>query len=105
MSLNYLSTRFQCSWPWSTLVLLCDGRVVCGCADPYGTRVLGDTRTASVSEIWRGSTISRLRADLNSGGSKFCGDCALKLPMKKEHALVVRPLDAGLLPGRLYIEC
>ena len=48
VSLNYLATRFTCSWPWSTMVLLCDGRMVCGCADPYGKRVLGDTRTASV---------------------------------------------------------
>ena len=23
MSLNYLATRFTCSWPWSTMVLLC----------------------------------------------------------------------------------
>ena len=45
VSLNYLATRFTCSWPWSTMVLLCDGRMVCGCADPYGKRVLGDTRT------------------------------------------------------------
>src|SRR5690348_1667458 len=105
MSLNFLATRFGCSWPWETLVLLCDGRVVCGCADPYGHRVLGDTRTASLSDIWTGPTITGLRADLNSGGSKFCGDCALKQPMKKEHAPVVRPLDAGPLPGRLYVEC
>ena len=45
VSLNYLATRFTCCWPWSTMVLLCDGRLVCGCADPYGKRVLGDTRT------------------------------------------------------------
>ena len=44
VSLNYLATRFTCSWPWSTMVLLCDGRMVCGCADPYGKRVLGDAR-------------------------------------------------------------
>ena len=49
MSLNYLATKFQCTWPWSTLVMLCDGRIVCGCADPYGKRVLGDARTARIS--------------------------------------------------------
>ena len=54
MSLNYLATRFTCSWPWSTMVMLCDGRIVCGCADPYGKRVLGDARTATVSGIWTG---------------------------------------------------
>jgi MoaA/NifB/PqqE/SkfB family radical SAM enzyme len=105
MSLNYLATRFQCSWPWSTLVLLCDGRVVCGCADPYGTRVLGDARVASMHEVWTGPVVSQLRADLNAGGSRFCGDCPLKLPLKKDEAPPTRPIDAGPLPSRLYIEC
>src|SRR5437763_452680 len=105
MSLNYLATRFKCSWPWSTLVMLCDGRVVCGCADPYGHRVLGDARASSVSAIWTGGVISELRADLNAGGSRFCGDCALKLPMKRDEAPTIRPLDTGPLPSRLYVEC
>src|SRR5437763_7239653 len=104
MSLNYLATRFTCTWPWSTLVMLCDGRIVCGCADPYGHRVLGDARVASVAEIWKDTTISALRADLNAGGSKFCGDCPLKLPLKGE-AAPVRSLDVPRLPSRMYIEC
>jgi len=58
MSLNYLSTHFQCTWPWTTLVMLCDGRVVCGCADPYAKRVLGDARVGSLASIWNGSTIA-----------------------------------------------
>src|SRR4051812_20407818 len=105
MSLNFLATRFQCTWPWSTMVMLCDGRMVCGCADPYGKRVLGDMRAASVGEIWSGPTISRLRADLNGGGAPFCGDCALKLPLKKGELPPQRPVEAGALPSRLYIEC
>ena len=105
MSLNYLSTRFQCSWPWTTMVMLCDGRLVCGCADPYARRVLGDARTTSVQGVWTGPTISALRSDLNTGGSKFCGDCALKRPLKKDDAPAVRSVDAGALPSRLYIEC
>src|SRR5262245_2036779 len=104
MSLNYLATRFQCTWPWSTLVMLCDGRMVCGCADPYGRRVLGDAKIASIAEIWNDTTISTLRADLNAGGSKFCGDCPLKLPLHGAEPRE-RPLDAGRLPNRLYIEC
>ena len=105
MSLNFLATRFQCSWPWSTLVMLCDGRIVCGCADPYGKRVLGDARRLSVHDIWTGSTVSQLRADLNAGGSKFCGDCPLKLPLKKDDTPPARSIDAGALPSRMYIEC
>src|SRR5437879_1016389 len=105
MSLNFLATRFSCPWPWTTLVMLCDGRLVCGCADPYGHRVLGDARKASLHEVWTGVQVSTLRADLNNGGSRFCGDCALKQPLKKDEPPVVRPTDAGPLPSRLYVEC
>jgi hypothetical protein len=105
VSLNYLATRFTCSWPWSTMVLLCDGRMVCGCADPYGKRVLGDTRVEGVSAIWTGATAASLRQDLNGGGSKFCGDCPLKLPLKKDDQPPQRGLDVGASPSRLYIEC
>jgi hypothetical protein len=33
MSLNFLAERFQCTWPWEMLVMLCDGRIrlwMCG---------------------------------------------------------------------------
>src|SRR5215475_5795624 len=105
MSLNFLATRFQCTWPWSTLVMLCDGRMVCGCADPYAHRVLGDVRAGSVHDVWTGPVVATLREELNGGGSRFCGDCPLKLPLKREDTPVVRPVDAGPLPSRLYIEC
>src|SRR5262245_54714859 len=85
--------------------MLCDGRFVCGCADPYGHRVLGDARSSSVRDVWTGPAITGLRQDLNGGGSKFCTDCPLKLPLKKEQAPPVRPLDAGPIPQRMFIEC
>src|SRR5688572_28011617 len=89
--------------------MLCDGRVVCGCADPYGKRVLGDARQTSVGAIWTGETASNLRRDLNAGGSTFCGDCPLKLPLGPDEAAPQRPLhvgDGGVtpLPRRLYVE-
>jgi len=105
VSLNYLATRFQCTWPWTTLVMLCDGRMACGCADPYGRRVLGDSRLASVTDIWNGPVVSTLRQELSGGGSSFCGDCPLKLPLKKGESPVIRDVDAGPLPNRLYVEC
>ena len=87
------------------MVLLCDGRLTCGCADPYGRRILGDARTTSVTGVWTGEVASSLRRDIVGGGSKFCGDCPLKLPLKKDEAPPARSLDAGALPGRLYVEC
>ena len=105
MSEAHLAPRYTCTWPWSTLVLLCDGRVVCGCADPYGRRVLGDARRQSVAEIWRGETASALRQGLNAGGTPFCGDCPLKLPLREGEPAPQRPLEVGPLPTRLYVEC
>jgi hypothetical protein len=105
MSLNYLATHFTCSWPWETLVMLCDGRIVCGCADPYARRVLGDARTTTVNQIWTGDTIGGLRRDMNNGGSTFCGDCPLKLPLADGETPRQRPLDVAPLPQRLYVEC
>ncbi len=105
MSLNFLATRFQCTWPWDILVMLCDGRLVCGCADPYGKRVLGDARLSSIREVWAGEPLTTLRAALNGGGSSFCGDCPLKLPLKRDQEPVQRAVDAGPLPHRMFIEC
>ena len=105
MSLNFLATRFSCSWPWTTAVMLCDGRIVCGCADPYGKRVLGDLRHTPLADIWTGERIVSLRSGLNTGGSHFCGDCALKLPLAPEESSPQRSTNAGQLPSRLYIEC
>ncbi len=105
MSLNYQAERFTCSWPWSTAILLCDGRISCGCSDPYAKRVLGDTRLVSLAEVWRGPTATELREDINTGGSGFCGDCPLKLPLAAGEAAPVRDLNVGPLPNRLYVEC
>ena len=105
MSLNYLATRFTCSWPWNIMVMLCDGRMVCGCSDPYAKRVLGDARKETVAGIWTGERASALRRDLNAGGSTFCGDCALKLPLAGDQAPPQRPLEVPSLPSRLYVEC
>ena len=85
--------------------MLCDGRMVCGCADPYGKRVLGDAKIDGVSAIWTGDRAAGLRRDLNSGGSKFCGDCPLKLPLAKDALPPQRDPNVSALPSRLYIEC
>jgi len=85
--------------------MLCDGRIVCGCADPYGKRVLGDARTSPINGIWTGETASTLRRELNAGGSAFCGDCPLKLPLPEGELPPQRSLDVAPLPARMYVEC
>ena len=105
VSEHYLASRFTCSWPFSTAVLLCDGRLVCGCADPYAKRVLGDVKSATVNSVWTGPTVSQLRQDLNGGGSTFCGDCPLKLPLEEHEPAPQRSLTVAPLPSRMYVEC
>ena len=105
MSLNYLATRFTCSWPWDTLVMLCDGRIVCGCADPYGKRVLGDARTRRCTTS---GPASHRRAAAGSQRRRI--EVLRRLPaqaaaQERRGAARARPLDAGRLPRRLYIEC
>ncbi|MBW8865923.1 MAG: radical SAM protein [Acidobacteria bacterium] len=56
-------------------------------------------------DVWTGPTLTTLRGELNGGGSSFCGDCPLKLPLKKDEQPEVRSLDAGPQPSRMYIEC
>jgi MoaA/NifB/PqqE/SkfB family radical SAM enzyme len=105
MSENFLATRYTCSWPHSIAVMLCDGRIVCGCADPYAKRVLGDFRTTPLADIWQSPVAHQLRVDLNGGGSSFCGDCPLKLPLASDDPTPQRDVNVGPLPSRLYIEC
>lgn len=85
--------------------MLCDGRVVCGCADPYAKRVVGDARTQTIQEIWQGATLTQLRKDMNAAGSEFCGDCPLKRPLEPGEVATERSVEVGRHPGRMFIEC
>ena len=85
--------------------MLCDGRDRLRLRRSRTASACSATRRPPASrEIWNDTTISTLRADLNAGGAKFCGDCPLKLPLRGEEP-TVRSLDVGRLPSRLYIEC
>jgi MoaA/NifB/PqqE/SkfB family radical SAM enzyme len=84
--------------------MLCDGRLVCGCADPYAKRVVGDARVSSIRDVWTGDTMARLRADMNGGASPFCGDCPLKRPLRDEQPVPQRGLDVAPHPSRMFIE-
>lgn len=85
--------------------MLCEGRMMCGCADPYGQRPLGNARTRTVTELWQADAIGALRRDLSAWGSVFCGDCPLNLPLEPSAPPPQRPLEVGALPSRLFVEC
>ena len=87
------NARFTCDWIFNILVVLSDGKVVCGCADPYGKRPLGNLNKNSLYEIWYSDKVKQIRRELNQGHSCFCHDCGLKrvlrddedIPQNHEH--------------------
>ncbi|MBN1879007.1 radical SAM protein [bacterium] len=95
--------RFTCDWIFNILVVLCDGKVVCGCADPYGLRPLGDANKQSLHEIWNSHLAQSIRRDLNGGFSGFCEPCGLKCPVSTTEKIPERPLCIDHM-SRLFIE-
>jgi hypothetical protein len=103
MSEENRKVRFSCDWIFNILVVLCDGKVVCGCGDPYGERPLGHLNQSTLPEIWNSKKVKEIRKGLNSGYSPFCLDCGLKKFLKKEEEIPVRPVHLKVLP-RIFLE-
>jgi hypothetical protein len=95
--------RFTCDWIFNILVVLCDGKVVCGCADPRGERPLGHLRESKLTDIWHSAKVRQIRQELNAGFSGFCRDCGLKKPLEEGAPVPQQPLDLEILP-RIFFE-
>jgi len=95
--------RFTCDWISKILVVLCDGKVVCGCADPLGQRPLGSLKQNSLGEIWQSPKVMRIREELNSGFSSFCQPCGIKRALRDDEAVPQQPLRQEFLP-RIFLE-
>jgi MoaA/NifB/PqqE/SkfB family radical SAM enzyme len=50
-----------CYFPWTSMSVLWDGRVVTCCMDSNGVQVLGDLNSQSVREVWNGPVLSGVR--------------------------------------------
>lgn len=95
--------RFKCSWIWDTAVVLSDGKVVCGCADPYGERPIGHLKDNTIKEIWNNRVVQKMRQGLNEGYAPFCLNCGLKEFIGEDEEIPQRPLVEERVP-RLFIE-
>ena len=100
------ATRYRCSWPWEIGVMLCDGRMVCGCADPYAKRVLGDART----HVDRRHLDGRSRVATARRPESRRIELLRRLPAQAADrpgrtAAAARPRTSRRIPQRLYIEC
>jgi len=58
---------YVCNYPWRSVVVLWDGRVVPCCRDDDAKVVLGDLKSESLRDIWHGESASRLRELHRSG--------------------------------------
>ena len=87
--------------------MLCDGRMVCGCADPYGKRVLGDARHASVhGDLDRRDASPALRARSERRRLEVLRRLPAEAAAEEgRDAAVARRSTPAPLPSRLYIEC
>jgi hypothetical protein len=95
--------RFTCSWIWDTAVVLADGKVVCGCADPNGDRPIGHLKKDDIHTIWNNPVVQKMRQGLNEGYAPFCLNCGLKEPVDDDYEIPQRPLTMETVP-RLFIE-
>lgn len=70
-------SKYRCFYPWHSVSILADGRVVPCCRDMNGTYVLGDLRQKSLVEIWNDKPIQALREEWISGKitNELCKTC------------------------------
>ncbi len=54
---------FTCDYPWRTMVILHDGKVVLCCLDYNGVQVVGDVHLNSIRDIWNGPNFKKARSN------------------------------------------
>jgi radical SAM protein with 4Fe4S-binding SPASM domain len=55
--------NYRCYYPWHSVSILSDGRVVPCCRDMNGDYVLGNLNEKSLQDIWNGTPIQNLRRE------------------------------------------
>lgn len=54
---------YTCNYPWRTMMILYDGRVVLCCMDYDGVQIVGDTNKNTIEEIWNSEKYKMARDD------------------------------------------
>lgn len=69
--------NITCIEPWKDMTVNWDGKVTPCCFDYNKKYILGDLNTQSLSEIWNGSAMQSLRAEMISGNvtNPLCKNC------------------------------
>ncbi|MFH1868413.1 MAG: SPASM domain-containing protein [Candidatus Omnitrophota bacterium] len=69
--------RYRCFYPWHSVSILNDGRVVPCCRDLNGSYILGDLNEKSLKQIWNDEPIRKLRNEFINRGTAnlLCRTC------------------------------
>jgi radical SAM protein with 4Fe4S-binding SPASM domain len=97
--MNAAPLTYLCSYPWRSVVVLWDGRVVPCCRDDDAHLVLGDLNHQSLREIWLGEPVRALREahrQKQLAAGHLCADCAWRrerfaAAMPTRHPDLARP--------------
>jgi hypothetical protein len=96
--------RFFCGWPWETVVLMSDGTIVCGCADPFKKRPAGNAALQSIAEIWNGRVFQELRRGFHTNNPHLCTHCNLIQVVPESGPKPPAETRLSYLPRRLFVE-
>ena len=66
MSYSIGNIVYTCNFPWRTMVILHDGRVVMCSLDYNGVQVVGDVNKSTIHEIWNDERYQRAREDFRN---------------------------------------
>jgi len=107
---RYTHKRFNqtnvapCTQLWKWMVVYWDGSVVLCCADMFSQSIVGDLKSNSITEIWNGPAMKKLRAQMVNRKRfdvPICQDCDIHLSW---HNLKEYYDDDGkFLPDRKFI--
>jgi radical SAM protein with 4Fe4S-binding SPASM domain len=99
--------QYPCYYPWHSVSVTWEGKVVPCCRDYDESLVLGDLRRESLEAVWNGPRLRRLRRDLRAARfpKSLCASCnepSLEIGLPGRHyplARWMRKWGMGKLPG------
>jgi radical SAM protein with 4Fe4S-binding SPASM domain len=91
VALQRYFSSFACYYPWHSVSVMWDGKVVPCCRDYDAGTVLGDLKTESLEAIWNGPPMMQLREEFRRG----------KLSKSPCSTCTERSAEMGL-PGKYY---
>jgi|ETN01SMinimDraft_4_1059930.scaffolds.fasta_scaffold04160_4 radical SAM protein with 4Fe4S-binding SPASM domain len=82
MSTPTISKEFACPQFWQRLIVFWDGTIIPCCEERHGKLAVGNAKTESISDVWKGPKMQKLREKHLSGESHTIPSCATCISRK-----------------------